>query len=703
MTLPATDRTNLNNLSPNLAPNEVAASNLRLLVFQEIYAYLDSIIADGNTAQAAGAVSSAKLADGSVITVKLADSAVTGAKILNGAVITAKLADDSVTTLKLLDGNVTTAKLEDGAVTSVKMADGTISAAKLADAIISTTKLVDGSVTNIKLASGSVTSGKIANNAVGPQHLQTGLTAPMDVNAQFFKRGIDVTTAPYNAKGDGITDDAAAIQSALDAIKAIGGGKVFVPDGVFLIKSYLKIPSNTTLALAPNATLKRGSNTNLMITNDADGVTGGYDANHKIKIVGGTIDGNSSVFPTACTGVGFGHCTYVRVEGVTFLNVPIWHSLEFNAVKYGKCIDCTFDGNPGGTESLQIDGAFSSAAFPWFGPYDFTMCDHIDIEGCLFTNGVDGVGSHTADATHVHTFINITNCRFVNMTGIGVKPLNYNNVLIEGNIFEDIYRGIDVTKNTSATGIGGYRIVGNIFKNINKAVNGRAIYLTGIVDILVEANIINVVERHGMGFDYCRNVQVIGNNVQGCGQGGIWGFGSQKVQFINNISISNNTSASATRYDLMMGYVSNAVAEDCKAIGNHCNSLGIQYTDKMIISKNTILDTYIETTSTNVVKSENFIAGAYPGNFVMMPATSNNFEQEGYTIITLVSSGQTSITVNFPVAFSNIPDVFITLGGNARAFATASGTTSTSVTIYINNLDAPTPSITVRWLAKGKM
>lgn len=58
-------------------------------------------------------------------------------------------------------------------------------------------------------------------------------------------RVFDVKT--YGALGDGTTDDRAAIQSALDAAKAAGGGTVFVPAGTYLIKRPLILGSKVTL------------------------------------------------------------------------------------------------------------------------------------------------------------------------------------------------------------------------------------------------------------------------------------------------------------------------------------------------------------------------------------------------------------------------------------------------------------------------
>jgi hypothetical protein len=70
----------------------------------------------------------------------------------------------------------------------------------------------------------------------------------------------------FNARGDSTDGGTDGIQDALDFIGSIGGGTVFVPDGVYVgtptssNRYLLTIPSNTHLMLSPNARIKVGTN-----------------------------------------------------------------------------------------------------------------------------------------------------------------------------------------------------------------------------------------------------------------------------------------------------------------------------------------------------------------------------------------------------------------------------------------------------------
>ena len=70
---------------------------------------------------------------------------------------------------------------------------------------------------------------------------------------------LTVDVKDKGAKGDGKTDDTAAIQSAIDDV-AGANGTVFVPDGIYMVDAVrgksLRLGSDMTLKLADNAVLK---------------------------------------------------------------------------------------------------------------------------------------------------------------------------------------------------------------------------------------------------------------------------------------------------------------------------------------------------------------------------------------------------------------------------------------------------------------
>jgi len=57
----------------------------------------------------------------------------------------------------------------------------------------------------------------------------------------------NVKAAPYSATGDGVADDAAAIQDALDDAGAAGGGTVYLPPGVYKVSTHLSVPQGVEL------------------------------------------------------------------------------------------------------------------------------------------------------------------------------------------------------------------------------------------------------------------------------------------------------------------------------------------------------------------------------------------------------------------------------------------------------------------------
>jgi hypothetical protein len=57
----------------------------------------------------------------------------------------------------------------------------------------------------------------------------------------------DVTAAPYHADPDGTRDDTAALQRALTDAGRAGGGTVYLPPGIYIVRGHLRVPAGVEL------------------------------------------------------------------------------------------------------------------------------------------------------------------------------------------------------------------------------------------------------------------------------------------------------------------------------------------------------------------------------------------------------------------------------------------------------------------------
>lgn len=80
---------------------------------------------------------------------------------------------------------------------------------------------------------------------------------PVQAQSQLFGKIINVKSAPYFAKGDGVTDDSTAIQQACDAAQAQPGSVVYFPNGNYVHGTVIIVKgTNTSLRGQNRATTK---------------------------------------------------------------------------------------------------------------------------------------------------------------------------------------------------------------------------------------------------------------------------------------------------------------------------------------------------------------------------------------------------------------------------------------------------------------
>ena len=371
-----------------------------------------------------------------------------------------------------------------------------------------------------------------------------------------LKATLPLNVRDYGATGDGSTDDAPAIQAALNAALAAGGGWVWVPPGTYRLATLpLRIYRNTRLTLDPLATMQRDAAATMLLNGDAAQSLGGYTGHGNIVIEGGTWDARGAAVTTYNMVLSIGHAEGVTIRDTTIKDVPGFHGIELNSTKSGRVENCRFvgfqhTGDRGFSEAIQIDLAKGSAYFGGFGPYDHTPCRDIVIRGCYFgASGTAGtqawpraVGSHSATKTVWHRDIKIVDCECDSLTSYAVGGYNWDRVVISGNTIHDCGAGIRMrsidtadtndTKDTtgaqtsSSQEMGVLAVTGNVITGITGT--DDAILLQGeatghITRATITGNTIDTTasSQNGVRLEYVDHYTVAGNQVRNTAGTGI--------------------------------------------------------------------------------------------------------------------------------------------------------------------------------------
>jgi hypothetical protein len=189
--------------------------------------------------------------------------------------------------------------------------------------------------------------GTIAISAPYAHAAQTALSAS-NLGARIYN------IRDYGAKGDGTTLDTAALQAAIDACTAEGGGTVLVPAGTFVIGT-TELKSNVTLHIAASAKLLGSADGKqyhavdaIPLSGDTTLVDGNWALLYAVKqknvtVEGpGTIDGQGTQFHSQVRGTpppsGIGgnkrpyHILTYQCENLTIRNIDLidcaYHSIR---------------------------------------------------------------------------------------------------------------------------------------------------------------------------------------------------------------------------------------------------------------------------------------------------------------------------------------------------------------------------------------
>lgn len=408
--------------------------------------------------------------------------------------------------------------------------------------------------------------------------------------------------ADYGAVGDGVADDTAEIQSALDAAYNDGGGVVVIPPGgSYKLSTFLVARTGTTI-VAYGAYLKATGNTGLLRSFLGTDSFGGYNGHTRIRVFGGIWDANAGAGAgqtTATTNcMGFIHGRDAIIRDVTIRNVSSAHAIEFNGWDGGQVLNCRFEGFRDGsgdlsrqfTEAVQIDvpASAGSSSIPL---YDNTPCKNILVQGCYMGPAVDGTGygpfgkltgSHTAPAGVVYRNIRILGNVCDGALDIGIGAYSWSRSMIANNVVIDA-TGNGISWDTANDALDNVVITGNVVVNPDVAgiaVNGVSGALT--TNARITGNTVIGAGASSISCQYCDQPGVVGNSVRTGSSTGVFFQNGTGGQMVGNTVVSsgsncyNVTSQNEVLISENVGrspqanYIVNIQsATDCLIVGNH--------------------------------------------------------------------------------------------------------------------------------------
>jgi hypothetical protein len=294
-------------------------------------------------------------------------------------------------------------------------------------------------------------TGRITTTNVGA--VPTTGTPPFASLADLTKVALGESVIAYGATGDGTTDDTAAIQAAISAVGATGGGVLLFPPGLYRVGKLTLVSNVRLVGTAYDHTYNaRGS---------------------RLSLIAGTND----------------HMFYIpwNTQNITFEHL---HLEGNNASQTGVSWGIYFQRDPAGTgpQSYQQSLVFhcSVKGFESGGIYVGRWNEAVNISECFIANNLGhGVQLETSDCM-------VSQCHVLFNGGDGVRIGNQSCIVANCPSISDNLRGIaiqsggvDTSEFSQTTFVSWHQILGN---HIDRSLQ-EGIFIQGL-HCLVEGNLL---------------------------------------------------------------------------------------------------------------------------------------------------------------------------------------------------------------------
>lgn len=276
---------------------------------------------------------------------------------------------------------------------------------------------------DVQAYSASLSTWADANAAERRALLEMTTVETLDAQKQHM---IDVTEAPYNATGDGVTDDTAAIQAAIDAAEP--NDTILLPAGTYTITTQLQMTGKDRLTLrgvGPGTTISAAGNHYVLMVTDANEVVVS-----DLRIVGSGNDAHKSQIGVYVADCNRATLQRLVIEDMGYDGITLACSATVTTANT-LIADCVIR-NPGDDGINPGSSGVGGDAVACVG----TIIRNCRVYGGTSTNDLIHVSFGSADTL-------IEGCQLVGPGEAGVAILSpQGRVTIQGGFIQGVHKGV---------------------------------------------------------------------------------------------------------------------------------------------------------------------------------------------------------------------------------------------------------------------